>query len=391
MFPLSVLKTHAKTILPSNEGWKDTSHIVKDPPKSLYTRRKIKVGDNNDLIDMVEDGGSRTAECINVYARGVNPMVSVQYGNYSQQGSGVKGSAGKLPFRILDGGAFRPPIWRQEDLMPLSRMPRKCTSVPSSIIFPEKKILNSDSIEYFSTGKLMTRDCLTKDVSSNAGFRKDVVNGNVDVSRLIGQTLSVEAESNRTSVSDFGIPEFHLEGGSIQPSFVAPHASKRTSFYQTPQPPVGISEVKNNTSTMPHETTKTFYNAENEINDFDYSHRMASRENISCTGFKHGIKKEMHQSSDNWFRDKIQDTCNISGSAFPTSTISRPCNIPQQNLSKNIPGHFLASNPRDVKAGPMQDKTIRTKQLMQTDFRGKPTIPSSDRAMGHSSRKMLER
>ena len=53
---------------------------------------------------------------LNVYARGVNPMVSVSYQNY---GSGA-GSV-KLPYRIMKDGAFRPPIKTIEELLPLSR------------------------------------------------------------------------------------------------------------------------------------------------------------------------------------------------------------------------------------------------------------------------------
>jgi hypothetical protein len=35
----------------------------------------------------------------------------------------------KLPYQLMDAGAFRPPLMRQEDLMPLSRQPRASTSV----------------------------------------------------------------------------------------------------------------------------------------------------------------------------------------------------------------------------------------------------------------------
>jgi len=137
--------------LPSVEGWGTNLNILRDPPKAVWTRRRDKVSDTQDITRMIgEDGGDRICEMIKVYPRGINPHVSVSYSNYGTNGGQYRGVTGagimgknkachdgrsaimgqaKLPYQLLDAGAFRPPLMRQEDLMPLSRQPRSSTSV----------------------------------------------------------------------------------------------------------------------------------------------------------------------------------------------------------------------------------------------------------------------
>ena len=121
------LVTSRKVTLPSVEMWGTNMNILQDPPTSVYTRRKDKVGDTQQILLAQEASGDRIAECINVYARGVNPMVSVSYDNNSNN-AGSRGSivsnfntSVKLPYKPE---VFHPPVFRQEDLMPLSRQPR---------------------------------------------------------------------------------------------------------------------------------------------------------------------------------------------------------------------------------------------------------------------------
>lgn len=137
--------------LPSVEGWGTNLNILRDPPKAVWTRRRDKVSDTQDITRMIgEDGGDRICEMIKVYPRGINPHVSVSYSNYGTNGGQYRGITGagimgknkashdgrnamtgqaKLPYQLMDAGAFRPPLMRQEDTMPLSRQPRASTSV----------------------------------------------------------------------------------------------------------------------------------------------------------------------------------------------------------------------------------------------------------------------
>ena len=51
-------------------------NILRDPPKSVFTKRIDKVQDT-DLLTKLIDGSGDRVDGISVYARGVNPMVSV--------------------------------------------------------------------------------------------------------------------------------------------------------------------------------------------------------------------------------------------------------------------------------------------------------------------------
>lgn len=119
-----MLTTSRKTTLPSVEMWNTNMNILKNPPISVSTRKIDKVGDTQSILLAQDDSGDRIAEMISVYARGVNPMVSVSYDNYSNNGGAnalSRRQAVKLPYKFE---VFRPPVFRQEDLMPLSRQPR---------------------------------------------------------------------------------------------------------------------------------------------------------------------------------------------------------------------------------------------------------------------------
>jgi hypothetical protein len=121
-----IIGNKAKVTLPSAEGgWYKNKNILRDPPKSITTRRIDKVNQDGSLNEMMYHNGDRIAENINVFARGVNPMVAVEY---TSQGGAAVGAPGKLPYRIMNGGAYRPPQFRQEQLLPLSRQNRNLTS-----------------------------------------------------------------------------------------------------------------------------------------------------------------------------------------------------------------------------------------------------------------------
>lgn len=121
----SGLRSKAKVTLPSVDMWGTDLNILKDPPKSIHTRRIDKVGQTSSILLAQDESGDRISEMINVYQRGVNPMVSVSYGNEGNNGgrSSVFNNQRNayLPYRLQN---LRPPVQRQEDLLPLSRLPR---------------------------------------------------------------------------------------------------------------------------------------------------------------------------------------------------------------------------------------------------------------------------
>lgn len=155
-----------KATLPSVETWGSNMNILRDPPKSIYTRKIDKVGETSEITQMIDDASDRACEAILVYARGVNPMVAVSYDNYgnnggqksgnvNQVGLNVNGGSAKqsyLPYRIMDRGAFRPPVKDQRDILPLSRLPRVWTSSfsqPGFADFSKKAICQSETGEEY--------------------------------------------------------------------------------------------------------------------------------------------------------------------------------------------------------------------------------------------------
>jgi len=188
-FSYSGLTNYGKVTLPSAEGWGGSMNILRDPPKSIHTRRIDKVGQTSDITAMVDDSGNRVCEGINVYARGVNPMVSVSYnnvGNNGGQGSGavyggsnIPGSNNMLaggrtqaylPYRVMRDGAFRPPVVTQADLLPLSRLPRIWTTAftkPGFVDF-SKKMMSCGTAE---TTKEVKNSLLKASVRPTATYK----------------------------------------------------------------------------------------------------------------------------------------------------------------------------------------------------------------------------
>jgi len=137
----SGLVNHGKITLPSVDSWGTNMNILKDPPKSIFTRKIDKVGETSSITETIDESSNRACEAIQVYARGVNPSISVSYSNNGNNGgqrsggitSGINcNQAAKLPYTIMRDGSFRPPVLRQEQLLPLSRLPRNVTSVETS-------------------------------------------------------------------------------------------------------------------------------------------------------------------------------------------------------------------------------------------------------------------
>lgn len=113
--------------LPSADEYNGNTSIIKDPPKSIFTRRNVKVNDHSEITEEIDGAGDRVCEIINTYARGINPFVGTQYSNY-----GNETTQAYLPYRVMDRGAFRPPIIKPQDLLPLSRQVRLFTPITAT-------------------------------------------------------------------------------------------------------------------------------------------------------------------------------------------------------------------------------------------------------------------
>lgn len=125
--------------LPSVEAGLGSMNILRDPPKSIVTSYKPKVGDTNKITQWIA-ASDRFEENVSKFARGVDPMVAVSFSNNGSNGGQVRDfgmgqvlssnlprlgqSEAYLPYRVMREGAFRPPLIPPQELLPLSRQNR---------------------------------------------------------------------------------------------------------------------------------------------------------------------------------------------------------------------------------------------------------------------------
>lgn len=129
--------------LPSVEMWGTDMNILKEPHKSITTRRIDKVGSNLELLNMIEDAPDRIVDNILVYGRGLN--IFKTYGD--------KSNRPKETYRLQTDGAFRPPIITPQQVMPLSRQPRALTQVK----------INPGYIKYLNQTQCAPPRCVKKE------------------------------------------------------------------------------------------------------------------------------------------------------------------------------------------------------------------------------------
>jgi hypothetical protein len=158
----SGLRNSRKVTLPSVEGFNTNLNIIKDPPKSITTRKIDRISDNIELTKLIDESGDRICEGINKFARGVNPMVSVSYSNIgSSLNSNISTNLASLPYKIVDNGAFRPPIIDPQKLQPLSRQNRITShTITNPQIIDETKVsrgqpTNNELLRAIKQGELM--------------------------------------------------------------------------------------------------------------------------------------------------------------------------------------------------------------------------------------------
>ncbi len=144
MLSYSSLVNSGKVTLPSVDSWGTNMNIIRDPPKSITTRRRDKVGENSDILKMI-DNSDRSSEAILRFARGVNPSVSVSYSNNGGSLQNFGNQQAKLPYSINKDGDFHPPVQAPQNLLPLSRLPRNITFAVTNPTMPHfgKELPNS--------------------------------------------------------------------------------------------------------------------------------------------------------------------------------------------------------------------------------------------------------
>lgn len=192
----------------------ESVNILRDPPRSVTTRRINKVGQDDTITNLIDDPatGDRVAEAIRVYTRGSNPMVGVSYNNYSANaGTGVSSFAHRqayLPYRIMDSGAFRAPIVAPADLLPLSRLPRVHTFAAANPGFADFTKLIA-----CGTNAKNTKDTVQGSIAPTQFLRRDVAEHAVPTAYSTRDALTASATTNprgRTKIVDMDQDQIKL-------------------------------------------------------------------------------------------------------------------------------------------------------------------------------------
>jgi hypothetical protein len=208
-----------KATLPSVETWGNNMAILRNPPSSIQTKQyNNHILLTSEITQMIDDSGDRFNEAIMVYPRGVNSMVDVSYDNYGNNGGqrrGNKAAAGLvdgssnsgkqafLPYRIMQGGAFRPPARDQRELLPLSRLPRVWTSSytqPGFADFSKKLQCPTDH----EKGTKKSTDVLRWSVRPTMTYKIETpIVENYEVKSVIKKVLQVPTTSGIQSTARF--------------------------------------------------------------------------------------------------------------------------------------------------------------------------------------------
>jgi len=260
----SGITNYGKATLPSVDNWGSNMNIIKDPPKSIYTRRIDKVGQTSLITDEIDGSNDRFSQAINLYARGVNPSVSVSYGNQGNNYTGgmiTGGSAQpRLPYTVAKDGAFRPPIMMQENLLPLSRQPRVFTSAATSKKFAADYTKSMRTCGTAETTKEVKNTVLKACVRPTATFKIETpIKEPYEVKNSIKQIFKIGASS--------GIKSMNVTQQNVQ--------IPTKEIYENPLHANAQSNISNN---------RNFIQGKNKLQEERYLQdvlKMSTRSNIS--------------------------------------------------------------------------------------------------------------
>ena len=345
----AIVGNKARVTLPSVEAWGTNNNILKDPPKSITTRRIDKVNQDGSINDLMYESGDRFSEALMVYARGSNPMVSVQYSN--QNGAPVK-----QPYRIIKDGAFRPPILTQEQLLPLSRQPRNLTQVITNKEFVDysKRVTcpAPDSDRYFKEqpirGAVIPNKYVKIEVPTNEHFVVNYIDENPLIARA---STNKSGKTNSQLDSDVTLQKevqqystiSNPRGNTVQ-NYIHDDITLQKEVQQYPT----ISNPRGNT-------------VQNYIHD-DITLQKEVQQYST-------ISNPRGNTTQNYIHDDIQLNRNIpmvSASAPKTSNIhtSRPADNEVQ-LQRNLPEYSMASSKSVPYSSRFSDKSNTEHNLSQ--------------------------
>lgn len=174
----------SKATLPTNESWFTSHNIVKDAPKSIYTKRKPKV----DLIEFrkYNNDKSRLNESISKYTRGKNIMVPVSYNN---------STGGKQAYLKNTHDTYRYEVEAPKDTLPLSRTPIgnrqiSTTKAATNISFENSNIVDKNKVLTDKNINLEKHSVKSKETIGDSKSHIDLINPKLNDNKVLFNMLS---------------------------------------------------------------------------------------------------------------------------------------------------------------------------------------------------------
>jgi hypothetical protein len=270
--------------LPSVENWYTNTNILKLPPKAVFTRRRDKVGDDLQITGWIDDSGDRICEGISKFSRGINPMVSVSYSNYNAGTNGQpltysNRTEAKLPYKAMDNGAFRPPILAQEDLLPLSRLPRNRVSVLTNPEFPNYLKKTENPVVH----RAVKKEILQTNTRPTTYMKLDYNPCYIDESKYIKDSIIIPINSAMGGATKNGRntvlePLKEIVENSLKANATTQFGSALTS---------GLQRIADNSTFDPSRYITDTLQGNIHSNTSGYL------KNIDITGFDKGVKEEV--------------------------------------------------------------------------------------------------
>ena len=250
-----------KAVLPTNENWFTSNNIVKDPPRSIYTRRKPKV----DLVEFrnFEEDKSRLNESISKYTRGKNLMVPIQYNNNN-------GGYGQQAYLKRTHDTFRYEVEAPKDTLPLSRTAvgnREIHSAKAAtnITFENSNIVDKNKVLTDNNIKIEKHSVKS---NNNIGDHKSLINKNNP--KLNDNKLIYNILSNKKSFLNYikQHPEFLKSGGVNDNMLLYNILSNKSNFEKEDRKLIDTKtgKLKDNLNTIDYSSGKS-YNLDQLTND----------------------------------------------------------------------------------------------------------------------------
>jgi len=333
VFSYSGITNYGKSILPSVSSGLGSMNILKDPPRSIHTRKIDKVGDTSSITNTIDEAGDRICEVILPFRRGANPFAKVSYNNDSNNAGQRVNGFGKptrqayLPYNL--GGFnndFRPPIRPPQDLFPLSRLPRMLTSQltnPEFIDFTKKLVCVKPAEK--TAGVKKEAKMMRLEIRPTSTFRLEtpIKEDFILTSKYIQNPIKPQDEINSGIKSQ-------LQKNNI---FVNPQKNINENIIRVyANPNVGSSNFYKN-SGQNIDTT-------NFINDKNYT---SANTNVSSTAQLHSLEELAGNINQTKIRDLLQGEEHFANKNSFTRN-GELTGHQNQMLEKNIPNYSTHTN-----------------------------------------------